>query len=64
MHLFQIGELQLELVQQCATLRGLSELLVPQLSDREFELLDQQCLRLGIRLCGQAGRSLGAQHRF
>lgn len=61
--LFQILELQLELVQQCAALRGLSELLVPQLPDREFELLDQQCLRLGIRLGGQAGRSLGAQHR-
>jgi len=43
-----------------AALRGLSELLVPQLPDREFKLLDQQCLRLGIRLCGQAGRSLGA----
>jgi hypothetical protein len=62
--LLQIGKLQLELVQQCAALRGLSELLVPQLPDREFELLDQQHLRPGIRLRGQASRSLGAQHRL
>jgi hypothetical protein len=62
--LLEIGELQLELVQQCAALRGLSELLVPQLLDREFELLDQQGPRLGLRFRGQPGRSLGAQHRL
>jgi len=32
--LLEIGELQLELIQQCAALRGLSELLVSQLLDR------------------------------
>ena len=37
---------------------------MPELPDREFELLDQQYLRLGIRLRGQARRSLGAQHRL
>ena len=62
--LLKIGELQLELVQQCAALGGLSELLVPQLLDREFELLDQQVLRLGLGFRGQPGRSLGAQHRL
>lgn len=41
--LLQVGELQLELVQQCAALSGLSELLVTQLPERELELLDQQC---------------------
>jgi hypothetical protein len=44
---------------QCAALGGLSELLMPQLLDREFELLDQQGPRPGLRFCGQAGRSLG-----
>jgi len=62
--LLQIGELQLELVQQCAALGRLSELLMPQLPDRELELLDQQCPCLGFRLHGQAGRSLGTQHRL
>ena len=32
--LFQIGQLKLELIEQRATLRGLAELLVPQLLDR------------------------------
>jgi hypothetical protein len=57
--LLEIGKLQLELVQQCAALRGLSELLVPQLLDRELELLDQQYPRLGLRFCGQPGLPLG-----
>ncbi|OAF19248.1 hypothetical protein AXW67_38005 [Bradyrhizobium neotropicale] len=48
----QIGELQLELIQQRSALRGLPELLVPQLLDRELELLDQQCPRLGLRFRG------------
>ena len=46
--LFQVGKLQLKLIEQRATLRGLSELFVPQLLDRELELLDQQCPRLGF----------------
>ena len=33
-----------------------AKLLVPQLLDREFELLDQQCPRLGLRFCRQPGR--------
>ena len=40
--LFQLGELQLELIEQRAALRGLPEPLVPQLGDRELQLLDQQ----------------------
>jgi hypothetical protein len=51
-------------VQQCASLGGLSELLVPELLDRELELLDQQCPRPGLGSSGQPGRSLGAQHRL
>ena len=48
---FQVGELKLGLIEQRATLRGLCELLVPQLFDRVFELLDQQraVLRLALR---------------
>jgi ATP dependent DNA ligase domain len=37
---------------------------VPQLLDREFELLDQQYPRLRLRFRGQPGRALGAQHRL
>jgi hypothetical protein len=62
--LLKVSELQLELVQQCAALGALSELLVPQLLDRELELLDQQAPRLGLGFRGQSGRSLGAQHRL
>jgi len=62
--LFQVGKLQFQLTKQRAALRGLPELLVPQLLDREFELFDQQCPRLGLSLHGQAGRTLGAQHRL
>src|SRR2546430_957226 len=49
--LFQIGELQLELIEQPASLRGLSEPLMTKLPDRELELLDQQraVLRLALR---------------
>ena len=39
---FQLGKPQLELLQERAPFRGLSELLVPQLGNRVFELLDQQ----------------------
>ena len=51
---FQVGELKLKLVEQRSTLGGLSELLVPQLLDCVFELLDQQrtVLRLALR-CNQ-----------
>jgi len=50
----QVGELRLELIKQRATLRGLSEPLVPELPDRELELLDQQraVLRLALRRRG------------
>jgi len=36
-----VGKLQLKLIEQRATLRGLSELFVPQLLDRELKLLDR-----------------------
>jgi hypothetical protein len=45
---------------QYAAFGGRPELLVPQLLERELELLDQQCPCLSFRLRGQAGRSLGA----
>jgi hypothetical protein len=48
--LFQVGKLQFELIEQRATLRGLPELFVPQLLDRELELIDQQRPRLGYVL--------------
>ena len=50
----QIGQLQLELIEQRTTLRGLAEPLVPELPDRELELLDQQraVLRLALRRRG------------
>jgi hypothetical protein len=38
--LLQISQLKLELIQQCATFRGLAEPLVLQLPDCVFELLD------------------------
>jgi hypothetical protein len=60
--LFQVGKLQFKLIEQRATLRGLPELFVPQLLDRELELLDQQGARLGFGFRGQAGGALGAQH--
>ena len=46
----QIGELKLELIEQRTTLRGLAEPIVPQLPDRELELLDQQRPVLGLAL--------------
>ena len=52
---FQVGKLQFKLIEQRATLRGLSELVVPQLLDRVLELLDQQRPRLGLGFRGQAG---------
>jgi hypothetical protein len=48
--LFQVGELQLKLIEQHSTFRGLSELLVLQLLDRVFELLDQQRAVLHLAL--------------
>jgi hypothetical protein len=39
---FQIGEMQFELINRRAVLRGLAELLVPQLPDGELELLEQE----------------------
>jgi hypothetical protein len=38
----QVGKLKLKLLQDVAAFRGLSELLVAQLGDRELQLLDQQ----------------------
>jgi hypothetical protein len=48
---FKVGKLKLKLVEQRATLARLLELLVPQLLDRVFELLDQPraTLRLALR---------------
>ena len=47
----QIGQLQLELIEQRTTFRGLAEPIVSELRDRELELLDQQrpVLRLALR---------------
>ena len=56
--------MQFELIEQPASLRGLPESFVPQLLDRELELLDQQCPRLGFGFRGQTGRSFRAQHRL
>jgi hypothetical protein len=62
--------LQLELIEQCAALQGLSKPLVAQLGDRELHLLDQQrtMARLGLgiarlSLCLQICRIGGNQHR-
>ena len=52
----QISELQFELIKRRATLRGLAEPLVPQLPDRELELLNQQ--RAVLRLALRRGRPL------
>ena len=38
----QIGQLQLELIEQRTAFRGLAEPIVSELPDRELELLDQQ----------------------
>ena len=50
----QIGQLQLELIEQLTTFRGLAEPIVSELPDRELELLDQQrsVLCLALRRCG------------
>ena len=47
----QIGQLQLELVEQHTTFRGLAEPIVSELPDRELELLDQQRPALRLALC-------------
>jgi hypothetical protein len=62
--LFQIGKLEFELVKQCATFRRLSELTMPQLFDRELELLDQQRLSLSFGFRSQPRGALRAQHRL
>ena len=56
--LLEIGQLQLELLERRAMLRGLTELRMPQLGNGELQLLDHQrtILRLtlrrgGLRLC-------------
>src|SRR6266700_2938900 len=59
--LFQISELKLELIEQIATLRGLAEPLVPQLSDCVFELLDQQRAMLRLALRRRSSRLCCAQ---
>jgi len=52
--LLEIGQLQLELFERRATLRGLTELRMPQPGDGELQLLDQQraILRLALRRGG------------
>src|SRR5262245_24069544 len=62
--LLQIGQLKLELIQQCAAFRGLAEPLVPQLPDRVFELLDQQRAVLRFTFRSEARRTLGNEHRL
>jgi hypothetical protein len=62
--LLQISQLKLELIQQRATFRGLTEPLMPQLADRVFELLDQQRTVLRFALRGDACRTLGNEHRL
>ena len=59
----QIGELKLELIEQRTTLRGLAEPIVPQLPDRELELLDQQRPVLGLAL-RRRGAYLGRTQRL
>ena len=49
--LFEVGELQLELLEERAALRGLAEPLVAQLGDRELQLLDQQRRRASASAC-------------
>ena len=56
--LFQVGKLQFQLTKQRAALRGLPELLVPQLLDRELEFLNQQRPGLGLSFRSQPRRSL------
>jgi len=46
---FQVSEFKLKLLQDGATLRGLPELRVAQLRDRELQLLDQQRVGLSLR---------------
>jgi len=67
--LFQVGQLQLELFEQCAPLRGLPKSLLPKLGDRELHLLDQQGARprfglrvLSLHLSFNARRVLGEKH--
>ena len=67
----QIGQLQLELVEQRTTFRGLAEPIVSELPDRELELLDQQrpVLRLALRHRGShfsrtRGLALGNDERM
>jgi hypothetical protein len=67
----QIGQLQLELIEQRTAFRGLAEPIVSELPDRELELLDQQCpvLCLALRRRGSQfsrtqGLALGNDERM
>jgi hypothetical protein len=55
----QVGELKLELIEQRFTLRGLTKPIVPQLPDRELELLNQQRTMPRFTLC-RGGPLLGS----
>jgi hypothetical protein len=59
---FQIGELQFELIKQRAALRGLAELLAPQLPDGELELLEQERPGMSLSFRSLARRALGDEH--
>ncbi|MFD2185150.1 hypothetical protein, partial [Rhodoplanes azumiensis] len=62
--LFEVGELQLELLDDGTALRRLTESLVPQLGDQELHLLDQQRPRMHFRFGREPRRALGEQHRL
>ena len=58
--LFQVGELKLKLIEQRATLRGLPELLVPQLLDRDLSFSISNVAVPGLRLsAAKRRRALG-----
>ena len=58
----ELEQLQLELVEQRATLRRLAEPLVPQLGDRVPQLLDLETASLGLVL-GRRGARFGQPQR-
>jgi hypothetical protein len=69
--LFHLGKRELELLEYGMPFRGLSELLVPELFDRELHLLDHQLAGADFglhvaRLClrFQARRLRGDHHRL
>jgi hypothetical protein len=59
--LLQLGKLQFELFENRAPLGGLAELLVAQLGNRVFELLDQQRTVLRLALPRTRSRFGGKQ---